>query len=234
MARRDFEDIFGAHHSRDVERFYDRQEHLWGRDHAEEDTRRALSDATFGRGPLAGKTGDPFKDDPFFNPWAEGGAFNRKTSFHTESSRESSYTPPRPETAAYVLTPTEEGIFTRAFETMSAKEGLKTTGLSRTFNMASHSVDYSPVRLDEFYELAPGEVDLKAKVQPPREWRLNVEAATEYVNQERQARLEMLDDRLGGYVSDKDRELLKTQSLSFDPTRTISASFLKQEMRHDF
>ncbi len=33
-------------------------------------------DATFGRGPLAGRTGNRFKDDPFFNPWAEGGTFN--------------------------------------------------------------------------------------------------------------------------------------------------------------
>lgn len=32
--------------------------------------------AGFGRGPLAGKTGDVFKDDPFFNPWAKGGRFN--------------------------------------------------------------------------------------------------------------------------------------------------------------
>lgn len=24
-----------------------------------------------------GKTGDPFHDDPFFNPWAPGGTFNK-------------------------------------------------------------------------------------------------------------------------------------------------------------
>lgn len=46
------------------------------RDEAEQ-LQRDLADATFGRGPLAGKTGDPFKDDPFFNPWAPGGAFNK-------------------------------------------------------------------------------------------------------------------------------------------------------------
>lgn len=38
---------------------------------------RDVHDATFGRGPLAGKTGNPFKDDPFFNPWAKGGSFNK-------------------------------------------------------------------------------------------------------------------------------------------------------------
>lgn len=36
-----------------------------------------VREAGFGRGPLAGRTGDPFKDDPFFNPWARGGAFNK-------------------------------------------------------------------------------------------------------------------------------------------------------------
>lgn len=34
-------------------------------------------DAGFGHGPLAGRTGNPFKDDPFFNPFAEGGTFDR-------------------------------------------------------------------------------------------------------------------------------------------------------------
>ena len=33
-------------------------------------------DAQFGGGNFAGKTGDPFVDDPFFNPWAPGGSFN--------------------------------------------------------------------------------------------------------------------------------------------------------------
>ncbi len=39
--------------------------------------RRDTLSATFGRGPLANKTGNPFKDDPFFNPWAKGGAFDK-------------------------------------------------------------------------------------------------------------------------------------------------------------
>ena len=34
-------------------------------------------DARFGKGPLVGRTGDPFTDDPFFNPWAPGGSFNK-------------------------------------------------------------------------------------------------------------------------------------------------------------
>ncbi|MBX9765221.1 hypothetical protein K2X83_01110 [Patescibacteria group bacterium] len=40
---------------------------------------RDVHDASYGGGPLAGETGDPFKDDPFFNPWAKGGEFNRET-----------------------------------------------------------------------------------------------------------------------------------------------------------
>lgn len=39
---------------------------------------RDVHDARFGRGPLAGRTGDPFIDDPFFNPSAPGGKFNRR------------------------------------------------------------------------------------------------------------------------------------------------------------
>lgn len=37
---------------------------------------RDVRDAGFGRGPLSGRTGNCFKDDPFFNPWAPGGDFN--------------------------------------------------------------------------------------------------------------------------------------------------------------
>jgi len=33
-------------------------------------------DAKWGRGRHAGRTGDPFIDDPFFNPWAPGGKFS--------------------------------------------------------------------------------------------------------------------------------------------------------------
>lgn len=40
-------------------------------------TKREVRNAQWGRGPLAGKTGNPFKDDPFFNPWAPGGDFNK-------------------------------------------------------------------------------------------------------------------------------------------------------------
>ena len=36
-----------------------------------------VSEARFGRGTHAGKTGNCFIDDPFFNPWAPGGGFNR-------------------------------------------------------------------------------------------------------------------------------------------------------------
>lgn len=39
---------------------------------------RDVEDARWGRGPCAGKTGDPFVDDPFFNPWAPGGTFNER------------------------------------------------------------------------------------------------------------------------------------------------------------
>ncbi|KKM85891.1 hypothetical protein LCGC14_1284580 [marine sediment metagenome] len=40
-------------------------------------TRRDETDAQFGRGKFAGKTGSPFIDKPFFNPWAPGGDFNK-------------------------------------------------------------------------------------------------------------------------------------------------------------
>ena len=40
-------------------------------------TAHDIWEARWGRGPAAGKTGDPFKDDPFFNPWAPGGKFNK-------------------------------------------------------------------------------------------------------------------------------------------------------------
>lgn len=39
-----------------------------------------LFQARFGEGPLAGKTGDPFIDDKFFNPWAPGGDFNKQVA----------------------------------------------------------------------------------------------------------------------------------------------------------
>lgn len=35
-------------------------------------------DAQFGKGRFVGKTGNPFIDDPFFNPWAPGGRFDRE------------------------------------------------------------------------------------------------------------------------------------------------------------
>lgn len=40
-------------------------------------TRQDEFDAQFGRGRFVGKTGNPFVDDPFFNPWAPGGSFNK-------------------------------------------------------------------------------------------------------------------------------------------------------------
>ena len=39
---------------------------------------RDIDDAKRGRGPYVGRTGDPFIDDPFFNPWAPGGRFNKR------------------------------------------------------------------------------------------------------------------------------------------------------------
>lgn len=36
-----------------------------------------IDNARWGRGKYAGKTGDVFVDDPFFNPWAPGGSFNK-------------------------------------------------------------------------------------------------------------------------------------------------------------
>ncbi len=38
---------------------------------------RDVSEAKWGRGEYAGKTGDCFIDDPFFNPWAPDGNFNK-------------------------------------------------------------------------------------------------------------------------------------------------------------
>jgi hypothetical protein len=93
MSRDSFGDRFGRGHSREVESFFSHREGLWGRDQAERDTSRALSDATFGRGPLAGRTGSPFKDDPFFNPWAKGGSFDR--SANTTHFDDDHNTPPR-------------------------------------------------------------------------------------------------------------------------------------------
>lgn len=62
--------------------FFDRQEREEReRKEREEKDRKERWDkfnAGFGRGPLVGKTGDCFKDDPFFNPWAPGGKFNKK------------------------------------------------------------------------------------------------------------------------------------------------------------
>ncbi|MCM2343828.1 MAG: hypothetical protein NDJ24_04640 [Alphaproteobacteria bacterium] len=74
--RDDFESRFGRGFSSDTRSFYEREAHRWGHDSAERSTRRELLDAHFGRGELAGRTGDPFSDKPFFNPWAKGGAFN--------------------------------------------------------------------------------------------------------------------------------------------------------------
>ena len=33
--------------------------------------------ARFGKGPLAGKTDNPFIDNPFYDDWAPGGTFNK-------------------------------------------------------------------------------------------------------------------------------------------------------------
>lgn len=50
----------------------------YGRRNARGDcSTRDAEDAKWGRGPMAGKTGNPFVDDYFFNPWAPGGSFNR-------------------------------------------------------------------------------------------------------------------------------------------------------------
>ena len=38
---------------------------------------RERDDARRGKGEWVGKTGDRRIDDPFFNPWAPGGRFNR-------------------------------------------------------------------------------------------------------------------------------------------------------------
>lgn len=63
-------DGFSVHdHTPQVRRHVDRV----GIDRA----RRDVFDAGFGHGPLAGATGNVFKDDPFFNPWAPGGTFNK-------------------------------------------------------------------------------------------------------------------------------------------------------------
>lgn len=76
--RDSFTDNFGRNASRDVRRHFESARHRFGEEHAIRTTRRELFDAGFGRGKLAGRTGDPFKDDPFFNPWAPGGRFNKR------------------------------------------------------------------------------------------------------------------------------------------------------------
>lgn len=73
MRYNDMEDVKHAvrngHLSRDAESHAERN--------GVDSMNKALNDATFARGPLSGKTGSPFKDDPFFNPWVKGGALNR-------------------------------------------------------------------------------------------------------------------------------------------------------------
>ena len=60
-----FDDIYGTNYS--------------GRRNASREiSSRDVEEARYGRGRYAGKTGDPFIDDPFFNPWAPGGMFNRR------------------------------------------------------------------------------------------------------------------------------------------------------------
>ncbi len=66
-----------GHLSRDAGRFFERSVSRGDEERAVSDLNSELSKATFGRGSLAGRTGDPFKDDPFFNPWAKGGTFNK-------------------------------------------------------------------------------------------------------------------------------------------------------------
>lgn len=53
--------------------------------------KRELEDARWGRGPRAGKTGDVFVDDPFFNPWAPGGSFDRSKVSGPRRSRGSRF-----------------------------------------------------------------------------------------------------------------------------------------------
>ena len=69
MAFRDNDDVQRSRLSRDAKNFAER--------HGVDRLNRALGDATFNRGPLAGRTGDPFKDDKFFNPWRPGEHFNK-------------------------------------------------------------------------------------------------------------------------------------------------------------
>jgi len=52
---------------------------------------RDINAARFGYGPLVGRTGDPFIDDPFFNPWAPDGSFNTKSRAPSRPSVPSSY-----------------------------------------------------------------------------------------------------------------------------------------------
>jgi hypothetical protein len=77
MSRDDsFTKNFGRDASWEVRAHFNSARRKFGEDHAVRSTRSALFDASFGRGDLAGRTGNPFKDDPFFNPWAPGGKFN--------------------------------------------------------------------------------------------------------------------------------------------------------------
>lgn len=49
-----------------------------GRNSSRDMSAKDIDDAKWGRGKYVGKTGDVFIDDPFFNPWAPGGKFNKK------------------------------------------------------------------------------------------------------------------------------------------------------------
>lgn len=230
----------------------DRFRSILGDNYTERDKQNALTDAAFGCGPLAGRTGDVFKDDPFFNPWAKGGAFDRSSGTGGGAFNRSSdagcyssgdwYDPeessvfvltdqaservkkgslilisPREEiepeiegdplilipAKVDVLTPIEKEVFTRCFEARNIQRGLKATGFSRTFNMASTELSSPEVHIPE--DLVPSEP--------------GGDEVLEYIVQRRQERLLSLEYTLGSYLSDEDRELLKGQNPSFESRR---------------
>jgi hypothetical protein len=79
MPRSDIEDAedFAGNSSSDDDCHVGTSNHFAPRRAGKGMTSKDTLDARFGRGEFAGRTGDPFIDDPFFNPWAPGGSFNR-------------------------------------------------------------------------------------------------------------------------------------------------------------
>jgi hypothetical protein len=204
--------------------------------YGERATDRALRDAAFGRGPLAGKTGDCFKDDPFFNPWAPGGRFAsgaRSSHFKTIQAH-----PParnfiigeRGNIVDADIHPTGMVLSQTAQQRISAGlliliapgADVLTPEENAIFTGAEQRRSSNISLMRQFSEAASGqrtEPFTKIKVGSSytrpgtvrEEWE-----TTEKLAKERQARLTEVRRRLDAYLTDNDRQVLARQSPYFD------------------